>query len=86
MVCFLCITSTINFYNIHFMLLLIKSIILYTFLLYIEANYKHIMLCNSILELIFKVYGNYIPQNNPNNGFKISHFWGNLGETKKSTV
>ena len=75
MVCFLCITSTINFYIIHFMLLLIKSIILYTFLLYIEANYKHIMLCNSILELIFKVNENYIPQNNPNNGFTSFNFW-----------
>lgn len=26
------------------------------------------------------------PQNNPNNGFKISHFLGNLGETKKSII
>ena len=44
------------------------------------------MLGHSSLEMIFKVYGNYIPQNNPNNGFKTSHFWENLGETKKSIV
>ena len=51
-----------------------------------ELSYVQMMLGHSSLEMIFKVYGNYIPQNNPNNGFKISHFWGNLGETKKSII
>ena len=44
------------------------------------------MLYHARFAMIFNVNENYIPQNNPNNGFKTSHFWGNLGETKKSIV
>lgn len=39
------------------------------------------MLYHARFAMIFNVNENYIPQNNPNNGFKISHFfrksWGN---------
>ena len=51
-----------------------------------ELSYVQMILGHSSLEMIFKVYGNYIPQNNPNNGFKTSHFWGNLGETKRLII
>ena len=46
-----------------------------------ELSYVQMMLGHSSLEMIFKVYGNYIPQNNQKNGFRNSSFWGNLGET-----
>ncbi len=44
------------------------------------------MLGHSSLEMIFKVYGNYIPQNNSSNGFKNSRFWGNFRENKNQTI
>lgn len=51
-----------------------------------ELSYVQMMLGHASLEMIFKVYGNYIPQNNSSNGFKISHFWGNHGETNALTI
>lgn len=45
-----------------------------------ELSYVQMMLGHSSLEMIFKVYGNYIPQNNLRNGFSSSAFWGNIGE------
>ncbi len=39
-----------------------------------ELSYVQMMLGHSSLEMIFKVYGNYIPKHNPNNGFSNSHF------------
>lgn len=47
-----------------------------------ELSYVQMMLGHSSLEMIFKIYGNYIPKNNSKNGFNFSHFWGNIGESK----
>ena len=75
MIGFLYITLTIKFYNIQFYIT--------SYLIFKKPTKQQMMLDHSSLEIIFNVYGNYISQNNPNNGFKISHFFRKSWENQK---